>query len=166
VTAAEVARADGGADVATIEFWPEGDALTPTVGRARWLAPLLAGLLAGIAVAPWVGILVAVLTALIAWRREFRPYVLLAPPVALLACGVYMSVEQRRLKFPPVFEWPTLFPRARTVAWIAVMIIAADMIVELLRSRSRSRPVADSEPASEMRLTGPSETQVDGAADE
>jgi arabinofuranan 3-O-arabinosyltransferase len=166
VTAAEVAAADGGAEVATIEFWPEGEALTPTVGRARWLAPVLAGLLAGIAVAPWVGILVAVLTALIAWRRDLRPYVLLAPPVALLACGVYMSVEQKRLNFPPVFEWPTLFPRARTFAWIAVMIIAADMIVELLRERSRLRSASPHEPASTTRPTGESSTQVDVAADE
>jgi hypothetical protein len=37
-----------------------------------------------------------------------------------------------------LFEWPTLFPRANTPAWLAVILLAADAFVELLRTPRRS----------------------------
>src|SRR6185437_12444832 len=40
--------------------------------RHAWIAPLLAGVLAGITVAPWVGVLVAGLIALVQWRPGLR----------------------------------------------------------------------------------------------
>jgi hypothetical protein len=40
-----------------------------------------------------------------------------------------------------VFEWPTVFPRARTIAWFAVVLLAADALLELVRSRSHSREI-------------------------
>jgi hypothetical protein len=57
----------------------------------------------------------------------------------LAVCALYIVVEQYRYRYPPVFEWPTLFPRARTLAWIAVVLLAADVIVDIVRSRARAR---------------------------
>jgi hypothetical protein len=34
-----------------------------------------------------------------------------------------------------VFEWPTLFPYARPLAWLAVMLLGADVLVERVRTR-------------------------------
>jgi arabinofuranan 3-O-arabinosyltransferase len=100
-------------------------------------APLLAGVIAGLTVAPWVGVLIAAVTALIASFRNLRRYVLFVPAVLIVMAGVYIAVQQQRYEFPPVFEWPTLFPRARTAAWIAVMLLVGDVIVEVFRARGR-----------------------------
>jgi hypothetical protein len=48
---------------------------------------------------------------------------------------MYILVQQRRYRYPSVFEWPTVFPHARTLAWIAVVLLAADAVTEILRTR-------------------------------
>jgi hypothetical protein len=68
-------------------------------------------------------------------------------PAALLAlCGLYIVVEQYRYRYPPVFEWPTVFPHARTLAWIAVVLVMADGVVEILRSRAGPRRPGEPDP--------------------
>ncbi len=110
---------------------------TPLRGRARWLAPVIAGLLAALTVAPWVGVVVGVLAAVIASRPQDRRWLMVVPAVLLAGCGAYIALQQYRFRFPPVFEWPTLFTRARTPAWLAVMILAGDAIVQWFRARDR-----------------------------
>jgi hypothetical protein len=122
----------GDADAALA--WSPGGAVGRG-SRVRWIAPVACGLLAGLAVAPWVGVLIAAIVALVVVRPKLRPLVMLTPAVLLALCGVYMAVEQYRYVYPSVFEWPTLFPRARTLAWIAVVLLAADAVVEILRAR-------------------------------
>jgi hypothetical protein len=44
-----------------------------------------------------------------------------------------------------VFEWPTLFPLARPLAWLAVVFLGVDVVLEhvwgpIRRSRSRGEP--------------------------
>ena len=51
---------------------------------------------------------------------------MLVPGALLALCALYIVVEQYRYRYPSVFEWPTVFPHARTLAWIAVMLLAAD----------------------------------------
>jgi hypothetical protein len=86
-------------------------------------------------VAPWVGVLVGAAVAVIAvWPRS-RVIVMLAPAALLALCMVYIVAEQYRYRYPSVFEWPTVFPHARTLAWIAVVLLAADAVIEVLRSR-------------------------------
>ena len=93
--------------------------LTPSVepdGRLRpidWVGPIAAGILGAIAMSPLVGVIVAVIVGASVWRRSWRPYLLALPAALMLLCGFYMIIEQARFHFPPVFEWPTLFPRAR-----------------------------------------------------
>ena len=44
-----------------------------------------------------------------------------------------------RRHLPPIFEWPTLFFRARTLGWLAVVVLMADVAVEIVtRRRARS----------------------------
>ncbi len=106
--------------------------------RREWVGPVVAGLLAAISVTPWVGVLVATLMALVVWRPRTRVLVAAIPGVLLVVCGLYIVTQQARFHYPAVFEWPTLFGRARTLAWIAVMLIAGDAIAEAIRIR-RSR---------------------------
>jgi hypothetical protein len=110
--------------------------------RLRWGAPLLAGLIAAIAVAPWVGVLVAAVTLIGVHRPRARVWLMLLPAALLFAVGLYLTAQQFRYHFPSVFEWPTLFPHARTPAWIAVMLLVGDAIVEaaLMQRRTRNAP--------------------------
>jgi hypothetical protein len=126
--------------------WSTGRRLT---GRARWIAVAISGVLAAIIVTPWVGILVAVATIALTARARLRAFLLLVP-AALLALGaLYIVVQQYRYHYPSVFEWPTLFPRARTPAWIAVVLLAADGIVEMVQRRVTVRPENEPEPEPE-----------------
>jgi arabinofuranan 3-O-arabinosyltransferase len=107
--------------------------------RLRVLAPLVTGLLGALVVAPWVGVLIAVIVFGLVVRPRIRPWLLAVPAGLLGLCGVYIVVQQARYKYPPVFEWPTVFPHARTLAWIAVLLLTADAVVEILQARARSR---------------------------
>ncbi len=121
---------------------------TAAGGRTlRALAPLVTGLLAALVVAPWVGVLTALVVFGLVVRPRVRPWILTVPALLLALCAVYIVVEQARYRYPSVFEWPTVFPHSRTLAWIAVLLLTADAIVEILRSRgSAARSGATAEP--------------------
>jgi hypothetical protein len=71
----------------------------------------------------------------VVWWPRVRPLVMALPAVLVFAAGCYVALAQYRYGYPPVFEWPTLFPRARLLAWLAVMLLAGDVIVEIVRGR-------------------------------
>jgi len=99
-------------------------------GRTRVMVPILAGLVAALVFAPWAGVLVALLLAAMQWRPRVRAVLVLAPPLLLALAGVYILYLQHHFRFPPLFEWPTLFPYARPLAWLAVVLLAADVVAE------------------------------------
>jgi hypothetical protein len=68
-------------------------------------------------------------------------------PVALGLAALYVLLEQTLNEYPPVFEWPTFFDRVHVLGWLAVALIAADALVEVVRTRQRRRdgPPASSE---------------------
>ncbi|MDQ1477997.1 MAG: arabinofuranan 3-O-arabinosyltransferase [Actinomycetota bacterium] len=133
---AEATAAPGDADV-DLGLTAPGE--TGPAGGTRWIAPVVCGLLGALVVAPWVGVLTAIVVFAMIERPRLRGLVMLVPAALLAVCALYIVVEQYRYRYPPVFEWPTLFPRARTLAWIAVVLLAADVIVDIVRSRARAR---------------------------
>jgi len=58
-------------------------------------------------------------------------------PLALGIAGLYVLVEQTLNEYPPVFEWPTFFDRVQVLGWLAVALLAADALVEVVRTRRR-----------------------------
>jgi len=66
-----------------------------------------------------------------------RAVLALAPPVLLGLAAIYIAAKQERYQLPPVFEWPTLFPRAETPGWLAIVFVAADAFVEWVRTPTR-----------------------------
>jgi len=106
---------------------------TPPTTRARVIAVIASGVIAAIVVTPWVGLVVAAATIALTARARVRAVVLLVPAALLALCALYIVAEQYRYNYPSVFEWPTLFPHARTPAWIAVALLAADMVVEIVQ---------------------------------
>ncbi len=135
-TAATPRPGDSEVDLA----WSARAPATRAGTRVRWLAPLVSGLLGALVVTPWVGVLAAAVTFAVLVRPRLRPLAMLVPAALLALCALYIVVQQHRYRYPSVFEWPTVFPRARTLAWIAVMLLTADGIVEILRSRPGVEP--------------------------
>jgi hypothetical protein len=142
------ARAPAPVDPDDSDVWLEWP-LTPrgaaTPRRGRVALPLLLGLAAALVVAPWAGVVVLVLVAAIAWRPRLRTVLVLTPAVCLVLVTAYVLYLQHHLRFPPVFEWPTLFPLARPLAWMAVVFLGVDVVLEhvwypIHRRRSGAAP--------------------------
>ena len=58
----------------------------------------------------------------------------------LAIAGVYILYLQHHFRFPPLFEWPTLFPYARPLGWLAVVLLAADVVAERFSAPPESAP--------------------------
>lgn len=89
-------------------------------------------------VAPWVGVALAAVVLLVLLRPRERRLLALFPPFAIAFCGAYIAVKQWYGRLPPTFEWPTFFWQVRTLGWLAVVVLAADGLVELVTRRARA----------------------------
>ena len=115
--------------------------------RGRIALPVLAGLACALIVAPWVGLLVAALLAAIQWRPRLRVILVVAPAVLLVLVTAYVVYLQHHFQFPPVFEWPTLFPLARPLGWLAVVFLGVDVALEYVQKGPRRAGKVAEEPA-------------------
>jgi hypothetical protein len=129
------------ADAETALEWPGTDDTPAVARRRRWLVAIAAALLGAVVAAPWIGILVGVVVALALQWRPARVFLAVAPAALLAFIGVYIAFAQVRYETPPVFEWPTLFPRARSLAWIALLLAVGAVAVDLTRRAAARRSV-------------------------
>jgi hypothetical protein len=115
--------------------WPARARGTRVPSRSsRVVVPILAGLAATLVVAPWAGLLAAAAVALIQWRPSWRLLLAVTPAALLASVAVYMVYLQHHFRFPPVFEWPTLFPLGRPLGWLAVVLLGVDVLVERVQT--------------------------------
>jgi arabinofuranan 3-O-arabinosyltransferase len=131
------------------------------------LGVLVSALGAGALVRPWAGVLVGAVVAVVLIRPRMRWLLTLFPPAALMLSGVFIMVKQVHGNWPPVFEWPTLFWQVRTLGWLAIVALAADALVELLRRgrANRARPDAGLAREAASRAAGRTNAaEGDGAA--
>jgi arabinofuranan 3-O-arabinosyltransferase len=134
-----------------------GPGLTTFPGQPRLGSPLLergrrppwpivaagvlaAGGVAALAVRPVFAPTVAAL-ALVAlvWRRG-RALLTVGAVAALGIAAAYVVALQHRYRYPADFAWPDHFHRIHTVAWLAVILLGTDVLVERLRERERQPP--------------------------
>jgi arabinofuranan 3-O-arabinosyltransferase len=117
--------------------WPLVAAGTRPRGRVVAATAIGAGLLAAVLINPLPGLLVGLLVLAALVRPRVRVVLAIGAPVALGLAGLYVLVEQTLNEYPPVFEWPTFFDRIHVLGWLAVVLIAADALVEVVRTRRR-----------------------------
>ncbi|HSO96147.1 MAG TPA: alpha-(1-_3)-arabinofuranosyltransferase family protein [Acidimicrobiia bacterium] len=86
-------------------------------------------------VTPGVGLVAGAATFAVLRRPRLRWLLAVGAPSALAIAGGYVFLQQWRHEYPAVFEWPTFFDGVHTVAWLAVVLLAADATVEFIRSR-------------------------------
>jgi hypothetical protein len=105
------------------------------------VAPVLAGgIAAGVLTRPTIGLAVAGAALVILVVRHLR-FLLTLTAIGLLAStAVYTVMHQSVFHFPPG-GWPVNFEPASNLAWTAVVLLAADAIVEIARGVSTG-PVA------------------------
>jgi hypothetical protein len=154
-------RRDARAALAADPDAPVDPVLTPTLLQPEFASPfvargrrpstpvivlttLFAGLAAAAVVRPWCGLLVGAAVLLVLLRPRWRAVLSLFPFLALGLCGLYVAVVQFRSRYPVGLEWPGAFWRARTLGWLAIVFLAADVLVGLAR-RGESQPDAVAE---------------------
>jgi hypothetical protein len=109
-------------------------AMRPLVGAtvaAGLGAALVAGIPTGLVVAA------AVLAALI--RPSARVLLTAGSVAAIALAGIYTAGQQLRYHYFAQFEWPTRFHVAHVLAWLAVGLLAADALVDVVRRRRAER---------------------------
>jgi arabinofuranan 3-O-arabinosyltransferase len=110
---------------------------TVVAGLAAWA---LGGPFAGIVVT--TGVLVAMI------YRRGRSILLASSALLMLAAALDVVVHQERYRYPSG-GWPTHFDRASTLAWAAVLLLAAEAGLEVVRRfRARSGPADRDGPSS------------------
>ena len=92
----------------------------------------LTGAAAAFLVAPWVGVVVAGLTWLAIRRPRWRVVVRFGPAAILGVVALYMTGAQILRHYPPRFDWPTFFEPARILTWIAVLLLAVDVVIGMV----------------------------------
>jgi arabinofuranan 3-O-arabinosyltransferase len=106
-----------------------------SAGRAA-LGGLLAGV-AGLALSRWwVGLVLAALVVVVLLRPALRAVLTVGACVAVAAVGLYVVVQQYRYRYPYEFFWVEHFDAVTDVAWLAVLLLAADACIELVRARA------------------------------
>jgi hypothetical protein len=105
------------------------------------LVPVVAGGVAAAVVTPAAGIPVAV-GALLAAVTGYGRVVLAVGAVGLLvAVDRMVAAAQGTFHYAAQFGWPDHFETASTVAWLAVMALGADALVQEVRARrARATP--------------------------
>ena len=109
----------------------------------RGMAVITSGLFAAVAVAPWVGLLTAVLVFAAACNRLARIALRLSPAAAMAGCGAFIAAKQMHGKYPATFEWPTFFGAIRTLGWMVIVFLAADALLGSRVSQKRGPAESD-----------------------
>ena len=114
--------------------------------RPRWwayvVAPVVAGVIAGGVLTrpkigePQIGLVVAGVVLLILLVRHFR-WLLSLAAIGLVAATADYTVRHQSLFHFPAGGWPINFEPASELAWGAVVLLAADAIVEIARGGTR-----------------------------
>lgn len=105
-----------------------------TPGRVAIVATgLAAGIAAAVLIRPWCGLLVGGLVVLVLIQPRLRWLVSLFPVLAVLLLGIAVVANQSEHSWPTDINWPTHFWALRTLGWLAVVTLAADALIGLVR---------------------------------
>jgi hypothetical protein len=135
--AAEAADAPGSFDEPPAFRWPFVAAGTRPRGLVIAATAVGAAVVAAVLIKPLPGLLVGLLVLAALLRPRWRVVLAIGAPVALGLAALYVLLEQTLNEYPPVFEWPTFFERVHVLGWLAVALLVADALVEVVRTRRR-----------------------------
>ena len=105
------------------------DGALPPRRVAVWTG-LGVGILSWLLAGPVIGIAIGIAAGVGARHETFRRYLLLASPIALGTCALYVLYIQARWRPTPSFDWPIEMRRPHPIGWAAVLLLVADVIVD------------------------------------
>ena len=111
--------------------------------RATVVTSVAVAVVAGAVSRWWVGLVVGALTAAALLRPRLRAILTIGAPLCVALTAAYVIVEQYRYRYPYEFFWVNHFANAVNIAWFAVLLLAADAAVELVRRGRHDRVPAD-----------------------
>jgi hypothetical protein len=86
----------------------------------------------------WVGLIAAVAFAVAAARPRLRWILGVGALAAVAAVAVFILVQQLRVGYDQLLEWPSYFNRVHMIGWLAAVLLGADALLEILQRRSGS----------------------------
>jgi hypothetical protein len=123
-----------------------GSPLSSPGARPGWrglvVVPLVAGAVAAAVLLPAAAVPVAALTLVALSWRHGRILIAAACVGLLAAVDATVAVSQAQHHFAAEFGWPAHFETAGRLAWLAVALLVADVLVEAARSRGARARVA------------------------
>jgi hypothetical protein len=144
--------------------------------RPRWWAYVVAPVVTGAIAAglltrpkigePQIGLVVAGVVLLILLVRHLR-WLISLPAIGLVAAVADYTIKHQSLFHFPAGGWPINFEPASELAWGAVVLLAADAIIDIARGGSRIPAATDLPPAdSEAADSGSADSEAaeEGAA--
>jgi arabinofuranan 3-O-arabinosyltransferase len=103
----------------------------PTPSRFALVATVVAALVAGIAlVDPLAGVGLAALAALALRVPRSRPLLVFGGPGLFALSALALIVRQARYSLPTGFDWPTYYDVLQGPAWMAVLVLLLDAVVD------------------------------------
>jgi hypothetical protein len=108
---------------------------TPSV-VATIVGALAVGVLGAAVSRWWVGLLAAILVVVVTRVPRLRFLLTLGAPLALGVAALYVVVQQHRYDYVADLDWPGRFTSVSNLAWLAVVLLLADVVVEALRRRT------------------------------
>lgn len=114
----------------------------PTRGTAL-VAGIALGIAAWLVAGPLVGGITGVAAGIGARQETFRRWLLLASPAALALAAAYVLYIQFRHAPELSFDWPGELSRVHPLGWLAVWLLAADVIVGRIWQSRSSEPQED-----------------------
>ena len=76
-------------------------------------------------------------SAVVAVRPRRRWLLTVLAPAALAFVALYIMFNQYRHHWVSDLAWPARYTRLSQLAWLAILLLAADAVVEIVRTRSR-----------------------------
>jgi hypothetical protein len=137
---------------------------TPPSRRVAAIAVVASGSVAALVVGPVVGAVVGVAVAATVRRPGWRWLLTVGSPAAMLAAAAYIVVSQARHEIAPGFEWPAELSRAHPIAWTAVALLVADVLVGRLWKPYWSLHDEDATPPRRRRARPPRTRRRRGAS--
>ena len=115
----------------------EGPLRPPLPLRTTLGLAIALGLIATLVIDLLIGALIAALTFVTARGLAPRRATVLVAPAAMALSGAYVTLSVARRHTLPGLEWPSELMRAHPVAWLAVLALVVDVVVQAARGRWR-----------------------------
>ncbi|MGH9213920.1 MAG: alpha-(1-_3)-arabinofuranosyltransferase domain-containing protein [Acidimicrobiales bacterium] len=110
--------------------------------RDAYVTGLAIGVVGFLLAGPLVGLAVGIAAGLGTRHEKFRRWLLLASPAALGIGALWVAYLQLRYAPDPSFDWPIEMQEPHPLGWLAVLLLAADVIVGRVW-QSRSSEITD-----------------------